>query len=76
MKAYVYTAPFTIEEQERPIPVPDKNQVRIKVKAVSICGSDTGGFKGTSAMRQAPLVMGHEFSGVVELMGKAWSILP
>lgn len=70
MKAYVYTAPFTIEEQERPIPVPDKNQVRIKVKAVSICGSDTGGFKGTSAMRQAPLVMGHEFSGVVDAYGE------
>ena len=69
MKAYVYTKPFTIEEQEREIPVPEKGQVRIRVKAVSICGSDTGGFKGTSAMRQAPLVMGHEFSGIVDAFG-------
>lgn len=69
MKAYVYTAPFTIEEQERPVPVPGKGQVRIQVKAVSICGSDSGGYKGTSAMRQAPLVMGHEFAGLVDAYG-------
>lgn len=70
MKAYCYVAPFKIEEQERPIPEPGKNEVRIKVKAVSICGSDTGGFKGTSAMRVAPLVMGHEFSGIVDKYGE------
>lgn len=70
MKAYCYVAPFKIEEQERPMPEPGKNEVRIKVKAVSICGSDTGGFKGTSAMRVAPLVMGHEFSGVVDAYGE------
>lgn len=70
MKAYVYTAPFTIEVQERPTPQPGKGEVRVRVKATSICGSDTGGFKGTSAMRVAPLVMGHEFSGVVDALGE------
>lgn len=70
MKAYCYVAPFKIEEQERPMPEPGKNEVRIRVKAVSICGSDTGGFKGTSAMRVAPLVMGHEFSGIVDKYGE------
>ncbi|GAA0796474.1 galactitol-1-phosphate 5-dehydrogenase [Faecalicatena orotica] len=70
MKAYCYVSPYKIEEQERETPEPGKGQVRIKVKAVSICGSDTGGFKGTSAMRVAPLVMGHEFSGVVDKYGE------
>lgn len=70
MKSYVYTEPYKIELQERDIPVPGKGEVRIKVKAVSICGSDTGGFKGTSAMRIAPLVMGHEFAGVVDELGE------
>ncbi|MBU3874889.1 alcohol dehydrogenase catalytic domain-containing protein [Faecalicatena sp. AGMB00832] len=70
MKAYCYVEPFKIEEQERPTPEPGKGQVRIKVKAVSICGSDSGGFKGTSAMRVAPLVMGHEFSGIVDKYGE------
>lgn len=70
MKAYCYVEPFKIVEQERPMPEPGKGEVRIRVKAVSICGSDTGGFKGTSAMRVAPLVMGHEFSGVVDKYGE------
>lgn len=70
MKAYCYVEPYKIVEQERPIPEPGKDQVRIKVKAVSICGSDTGGFKGTSAMRVAPLIMGHEFSGIVDKYGE------
>lgn len=70
MKAYCYVEPFKIEEQERPMPEPGKGEVRIKVKATSICGSDTGGFKGTSAMRAAPLVMGHEFSGIVDKYGE------
>ena len=70
MKAYCYVEPFKIVEQERPTPEPGPGQVRIKVKAVSICGSDTGGFKGTSGMRVAPLVMGHEFSGIVDKYGE------
>lgn len=70
MKAYVYTAPYHIECQERPMPAPKKGEVRLRVKAVSICGSDTGGYKGTSAMRIAPLVMGHEFSGIVDAVGE------
>lgn len=69
MKAYVFTKPFTIEMQERPMPEPGEGEVLLKMKAVSICGSDTSGFKGTSAMRVAPLVMGHEFSGIVEKVG-------
>ena len=43
--------------------------MRVRVKAASICGSDTNGFKGRSAMRKAPLVMGHEFSGIVDAVG-------
>jgi len=70
MKAYVYTAPYTIECKEVETPVPGPGEVRVKVKAVSICGSDTGGFKGTSSMRVAPLVMGHEFSGIVDMVGE------
>ncbi|MCD8139088.1 MAG: alcohol dehydrogenase catalytic domain-containing protein [Planctomycetaceae bacterium] len=70
MKSYVYTKPFTIEMQERPLLEPKSGQVRLKVKAVSICGSDIGGFKGTSAMRVAPLVMGHEFAGIVDAVGE------
>jgi 2-desacetyl-2-hydroxyethyl bacteriochlorophyllide A dehydrogenase len=50
-------------------PEPKAGEVLIKVKAVSICGSDTGGYKGGSAMRVAPLIMGHEFSGEIAKLG-------
>ena len=38
-------------------------------RAVSICGSDLSGFKGGSAMRIPPLIMGHEFSGQIAGLG-------
>ncbi len=70
MKSYVYKEPYKIELEERVVPEPGANQVRVRVKAAAICGSDTNGFKGKSAMRVAPLVMGHEFSGVVDAVGE------
>jgi 2-desacetyl-2-hydroxyethyl bacteriochlorophyllide A dehydrogenase len=51
-------------------PEPKAGEVLIKVKSVSICGSDTGGYKGGSAMRVAPLIMGHEFSGEIAKLGE------
>jgi 2-desacetyl-2-hydroxyethyl bacteriochlorophyllide A dehydrogenase len=49
-------------------PTPKAGEVLIKVKAVSICGSDFGGYKGGSAMRVPPLIMGHEFSGEIAVL--------
>lgn len=51
-------------------PQPGHNEVLVRVKAVSICGSDSGGYKHASAMRVPPLIMGHEFSGEVAQLGK------
>ncbi|MFZ4413580.1 MAG: galactitol-1-phosphate 5-dehydrogenase [Bacteroidales bacterium] len=49
---------------EKPI-IQKANEVLVKVKASGICGSDIGrGFAGKAY--HYPLVMGHEFSGVVE----------
>ncbi len=70
MKAYVYIEPYKFVEEERGIPQPGVNQVRVQVRAASICGSDLHGFKGQSAMRVAPLVMGHEFAGIVDAVGE------
>jgi len=39
--------------------------VIVKVMAVGICGSDTHGYMGISGRRIPPMVMGHEFSGIV-----------
>jgi len=67
-----------------PIPEPEKGEVLIRVSAVGICGSDLHWFGEASigdASLSRPLILGHEFSGVVEdarsaLNGKRVSVDP
>lgn len=68
MKALMYNGALDIGIIDMEKPKPAFGEVCIKVKAVSICGSDLSGYKGKNPMRVAPLVMGHEFAGdIVEL---------
>ncbi|MCI8645188.1 MAG: alcohol dehydrogenase catalytic domain-containing protein [Firmicutes bacterium] len=57
---------FTLCDIKRPAPA--DNQVLIKVKAVGICGTDVHIYKSEVSVN-TPLVIGHEFSGVVEETG-------
>jgi len=65
----IVTQPGTIEFQERPLPDLDPHDVRVKVKAVSICGSDLHIFKGKHPAAPLPVPVGHEISGVVDQTG-------
>jgi threonine dehydrogenase-like Zn-dependent dehydrogenase len=65
MKALVWTKAETMIIQEVEKPAPNVDEVLIKVDAVGICGSEIEGFLGHNSLRVPPLVMGHEFSGVV-----------
>lgn len=65
MKAIVYHGPKTLVIEERPVPAAAADELIIKVQAVGICGSELEGYLGHSSIRVPPLVMGHEFSGVV-----------
>jgi 2-desacetyl-2-hydroxyethyl bacteriochlorophyllide A dehydrogenase len=83
MKALVWTEPYTMQIREVEKPSPKNNEVLIKVDAVGICGSEIEGFTGHNSLRIPPLVMGHEFSGVVveapetsELNGKRVVVNP
>jgi len=73
MRALVHTAAFKFELRDVPVPTPQENEVRIRVQAVGICGSDVHGYTGTTGRRIPPIIMGHEASGVVESVGKAVS---
>jgi threonine dehydrogenase-like Zn-dependent dehydrogenase len=66
MKALVWVAPRKIGLQEADKPVPQADEVLIRVKAAGICGSEVEGFLGKSDKRIPPLIMGHEFAGDVE----------
>ena len=45
------------------------DDVLVRVKAVSICGSDVHGFDGSTGRRKPPIIMGHEASGEVAAIG-------
>lgn len=71
MKAVVYEA-FSAPPQIRqvPDPTPEAHAVVIKVMATGVCRSDWHGWVGHDTDIQLPHVPGHEFSGIVEAVGK------
>jgi 2-desacetyl-2-hydroxyethyl bacteriochlorophyllide A dehydrogenase len=73
MKALVYYGPRDIRYEDSETPKPKKGEVLVKVRSVSICGSDLSGYKAVSAMRVPPLIMGHEFSGEIAQLGEGVS---
>ncbi len=70
MKALVFHGKEDLRYEEVPTPQPKKGEALLKVKAVSICGSDLAGFRGINPMRVPPLIMGHEFSAEVAQLGE------
>lgn len=70
MKALVYKAPGVLELEERELKAPASGEVQIQIKACSICGSDLGAYQHASDRFMPPLVLGHEFAGVVTAVGK------
>lgn len=50
-------------------PTPKQGEVLVKVKVTGICGSDVPRVLGTAA-HFYPIILGHEFSGVVESAGE------
>lgn len=66
MKALIHTKPKKLEYVDVPMPVrSNPGDIIIKMRAVSICGSDVHGFTGETGRRIPPIVMGHEVSGEV-----------
>lgn len=65
MKALYYVGDKAMELREVDRPVRKGNEYLIEVKSNGICGSDFEGYMGKTGRRTAPMIMGHEFSGVV-----------
>jgi L-iditol 2-dehydrogenase len=65
-----------VEVRDVPEPKPKDDEVLIEVKAVSVCGSDLHIFHDSHPY-WPPVVLGHEFAGVIVETGKAvtdWKI--
>jgi len=69
MKALYYPAFDQLEIRDEPRPEALAGEVLLRVAACGLCGSELESFKNHSPRRPPPLIMGHEFCGVVESVG-------
>lgn len=70
MKALLLTAPSRLEFVDHPTPVPQDDEVLLRIRACGICGSDIHGWDGSSGRRNPPLIMGHEAAGEIAAVGR------
>lgn len=75
MKALVYQGPGDMVIEEREIPKPKAGEVQIRIRNVSVCGSDLGAYRFASDRFLPPLVLGHEFSGDITEVGEGVNAL-
>src|SRR5512135_2064497 len=76
MKAALLTAlRQPLEVTQVPARDPGPGQVRIRVRASGICGTDIHAWHGDYALPGLPLVLGHEPVGVVESVGPGMTSL-
>ncbi|MCH2594788.1 MAG: alcohol dehydrogenase catalytic domain-containing protein [Pirellulales bacterium] len=71
MKALLSPEFDTLQLCEQSVPEPAADEVLLRVSACGICGSELESFQTRSPRRPPPLVMGHEFCGVIERLGEA-----
>lgn len=69
MKAAILDGPRDLNLREIETPTPESGHVLVKVKACGICFTDYAAYSGQRENYDPPVVVGHEFSGVVEEVG-------
>jgi len=72
MRVSVLHAPHDLRVEDRVVPEPAAHEVRVRVTAVGVCGSDVHYYEHGrigSVVVEAPLVLGHEAGGVVDAVG-------
>jgi threonine dehydrogenase-like Zn-dependent dehydrogenase len=69
MRALHYPAFDQLEIRDVEVAPLRPDEVRLKVAACGICGSELESFKNHSPRRPPPLVMGHEFCGTIAELG-------
>ena len=70
MKAIYVKKPKSLEIVDLPTPSPVEDEVLVRVRAAGICGSDMHIYHGTNPLAEYPRIIGHEFAGEIEAIGK------
>src|SRR5271166_5438151 len=66
-----------LQAEERDLPVPNRDEMRIRVQACGVCHSDVLTVQGLMPGIQYPRIPGHEVIGVVDAIGagvQGWSV--
>lgn len=69
MKAVMYYGPKDERVEMVPIPQCGAGQLRVKVEACAVCGSDMKAFMVGNPRMKPPIAVGHEFCGVIDTVG-------
>lgn len=69
MQAVVFHAPHDVRVERLPIPECGDDEMRVRVDACAVCGTDLKSYLNGNPRIKAPLTMGHEFTGLVETVG-------
>ncbi len=69
MQAVVYYAPKDIRVEQRDEPNAGDGELRVKVDACAVCGSDMTTYTVGNPRMNAPVVVGHEFTGLIDQIG-------
>ena len=69
MKALIYRGPKDIRLESVPVPTCGEAEIRVKVDACAVCGTDLKSFLHGNPKITPPRIIGHEFTGVVDTVG-------
>ncbi|MGO4684811.1 zinc-dependent alcohol dehydrogenase family protein [Hyphomicrobium sp. 2TAF46] len=70
MKAMVFHAVGRpLELEERPDPIPESGQIRIRVEACAVCRTDLHIIDGELPFPKLPIILGHQIIGIVDAVG-------
>lgn len=69
MKTLVITAPGQVAYSEKAVPVPEPEEVLLRIRRVGFCGSDLNTFRGGNPLVTYPRVPGHEIAAEVTAVG-------
>jgi 2-desacetyl-2-hydroxyethyl bacteriochlorophyllide A dehydrogenase len=65
MKAVALTAPGEVKVLQIPEPIPQNEDILLKVELVGLCGSDLNSYRGMNPLVSYPRVIGHEIAATV-----------
>lgn len=73
MKAVRFYAPGDVRIEEISVPECAPGEIRVKIDACAVCGSDLKTFRVGNPRMKPPITMGHEFTGIIEKMPQSVS---